>query len=157
MLNQTPSTPVSALLDKNGSPVVLLHGTSRHLDRFDPAKVGSSHNTPDDAGAMFFFTNDAKAASWYAHSASKTHGGEPHLIHVRLNLQNPKVVDFQDTGIETLFEDIDSARAAGHDGLITLNYDDGGIIDQFIAFDSGTIEIVDVVKLRAKSAKRQVA
>lgn len=138
------------LQDKNGEPLVLLHGTCQPLDCFDPAKVGSAHNTPDDEGAMFFFTNDRKAASWYAHSACGRHGGEPHLIQVRLHLKNPKVVDFQETGIETLFEDIDSSRAAGHDGLITLNYDDGGIIDQFIAFHPDAIEIIGVSKLAAK-------
>ena len=143
-----------ALLDKKGAPLVLLHGTCRPLDHFDPAKVGSSHNTPDDSGSMFFFTNDKKAASWYAHSACDRHGGAPHLIEVRLHMKNPKVVDFQETGVETLFEDIDSARAAGHDGLITLNYDDGGIIDQFIAFHHDAIEIIGVSKLPSKSKKR---
>lgn len=146
----------AALLDKKREPLLLLHGTCKALDHFDSTKVGSSHNTPSDEGVMFFFTNDVKAATWYAHSACKTHGGEPHLIKVRLHLKNPKVVDFQETGIETLFEDIKSARAFGHNGLITLNCDDGGIIDQFIAFTPDTIEIIGVSKLRAKKTNRNV-
>lgn len=144
----------TALLDKQNEPMTLLHGTCKMLDCFDPAKVGSSHNTPDDEGTMFFFTSNKKAASWYAHSAFERHGGYPHIIQARLHLKNPMVVDFQETGIETLFEDIRSARDAGHDGLITLNYDDGGIIDQFIAFSPDAIEIIGATKLRPKLKTR---
>lgn len=155
-MSDSATTIHKALLGKQGKPLVLLHGTSCSLDRFDPSKVGSSHNTPDDEGTMFFFTNDEKAAGWYAHSACATHGGSPHVIQVHLNMTNPKVVDFQETGVETLFEEIESARADGHDGLITLNYDDGGIIDQFIAFHSESIEIIGVAQLKPKRVKAMV-
>lgn len=144
------------LIGEKGDLRTLLHGTHAAIDRFDTQKVGSSHNTPTDEGAMFFFTDDRKTAAWYAKSAFKRHGGEPHIISVRLHLKNPKVVDFQGTGIETLFEDIDEARTKGHDGLITLNYDDGGIIDQFIAFDAKSIEIVGCEQLPSPNTRKKL-
>lgn len=143
------------MLNGNGECRLFFHGSNAALTQFDPARVGTAHNTPDDEGPMFFFTSDRKTAEWYARSATKNFGGSPHVMEVHLKLINPLVEDFQEQGIELLFEDVQKARDLGHDGLITLNYDDGGIIDQFIAFDPKAIEVVRCEQLPALRSKKK--
>lgn len=134
-------------------PARLFHGTNKRFERFSQDMVGSHHNTPkEEIGEVYFFTTDILTAKWYAESASENHGGSPTIIEAEISFNNPMVVDFDGTGIETLFDDINEAKSKGHDGLITLNYDDGRIIDQYIAFEPNQITIV-----KCESAEKYAA
>jgi len=123
----------SHVVDRGGRPQVLFHGTSGAFDQFSEDKVGSRH-VDVEAGTAFFFTDDPKTASWYAESSNTADGGGGNVIPVYLSLRNPYDVDFQETGIETLAESIEEAKALGHDSLIARNYDDGGVSTHYIAF-----------------------
>ena len=51
-------------------------------------------------------------------------------------------MDFQGAGIEYLAEDIERAKAEGHDGFVALDYDDGGCANHYMAFHACQIKSV---------------
>lgn len=60
----------SKVVDENGKPLVVYHGTTEHFSNFDPSRVGRTGTAYDREGA-FFFTDDPKVAAGYAeHSGS---------------------------------------------------------------------------------------
>ncbi len=123
----------SKVVDHDGRPLMVFHGTADEVTAFDPDKVGWRH-VDVEAGAAFFFSSDVETASWYAESAGKQKGSGANVMPVFLSLQNPKVVDFQGTGLEFLGSAIEDAKEQGHDGLIALDYDDGVRANHYIAF-----------------------
>lgn len=120
-------------------PLLVYHGTSSDIDQFSASCVGSRH-VDLEVGECYYFTDDHRTAIWYAKSASKQSKDGGHVMPVYLSLKNPLIVDFQETGIETLAEDIEEAKSNGHDGLISLNYDDGGVSNHYIAFSPNQIK-----------------
>lgn len=129
----------SKVLDRRGLPRVVFHGCADDFHVFDPKKIGSKHVDVESVDA-FFFSNDIKTANWYAKDAGKANkatgrrSGGANVMAVYLALHNPLIIDFQETGIEYLAEEIHEAKRKGHDGLIARNYDDGGVSDHYIAF-----------------------
>jgi hypothetical protein len=99
----------SKILDDNGEPLVVYHGTQSDFSEFDLGKVG----TGTDSGVYgkgFYFTSDPKLASVYTKNYS---GGN--VIPVFLNMQNPAAkaqVDFTDPDIR------ENLKQSGYDGVI---------------------------------------
>lgn len=110
------------------------HGTGVCFDLFDAAMVGTSHFDLE-VGTAIYFTDCLDTARFYADSAAKLKGGQPQLLEVTLTLLNPKTVDFDGNGIETLAEDIEQAKSEGYDSLICLDFDDGGTSTHYVIFD----------------------
>lgn len=67
----------SKLLDDNGEPLVVYHGTKNKFDEFDPTKM-SWEARLSQQGPGFYFTNNKKAASGY---------GKP--INTYVSIKNP--------------------------------------------------------------------
>jgi len=123
-------------LNRQGKPQLLYHGTAARFAAFDSALVGSQHNNLE-VGPAFYFTDDLANAQWYAQSAAQRVCGpsaKGEVLRVHLRLRCPLVMDFEEQGIETLAEDIQRAKAGGHDGLIALDFDDGGLANHYIVF-----------------------
>lgn len=72
-------TNASKVIDENGEPLVVYHGTNVDFTQFDTAKIGGSTGTSDGRG--FYFTTDKN----YADSFS-TNGN---VVSVFLNINNP--------------------------------------------------------------------
>ena len=124
----------SKVVDENGAPLVVYHGTTADISAFDPARIGAT--TDDgDFGAGFYFTTDQGVASSYA-------GEQPgsNVVPVLLSLQNPLVVESMTEidvpGFWEAREAGDNQRAAqaiqaaGYDGVIET----GGAYPQYVAF-----------------------
>jgi hypothetical protein len=124
----------SKVVDENGRPLVVYHGTTADISAFDPARIGAT--TDDgDFGAGFYFTTDQGVASSYA-------GEQPgsNVVPVLLSLQNPLVVESMTEidvpGFWGAREAGDNQRAAqaiqaaGYDGVIET----GGAYPQYVAF-----------------------
>jgi len=124
----------SKVVDENGAPMAVYHGTTADISAFDPARIGAT--TDDgDFGAGFYFTTDQKVASSYA-------GEQPgsNVVPVLLSLQNPLVVESMTEidvpGFWEAREAGDNQRAAqaiqaaGYDGVIET----GGAYPQYVAF-----------------------
>ena len=89
----------SKVVDAEGRPLVVYHGTNQAIGSFDPARIGSR-----DAGffgAGFYFTPDENTALDYADTAVEDTGeGEATVMPVYVSLQNPFVWDMSDEGAD---------------------------------------------------------
>ncbi|WP_440111786.1 PLxRFG domain-containing protein [Acidovorax sp. BL-A-41-H1] len=105
----------SKVVDANGKPIVMFHGTTQTFDAFD-LKFASSGMY----GSGFYFTDEFSLARDYA-------AGGP-VMEVYLSLKNPATQSVVDEVIEQVGEDnADDIRAElirlGHDGVLV---DDAG-------------------------------
>lgn len=149
----------SKVVDARGKPLVVYHGTNKVFNEFDGSKSGT-RNVDMDSGDVFFFTDNATAASDYAvGSAQFSNPNAPkkvtegaNVVPVYLSMKNPLVWDFAkgnpsmpvmkdrvEAGSDDttyLSEMVPVAKANGFDGVIALNTDDGGPqrIDQYAVF-----------------------
>jgi GNAT superfamily N-acetyltransferase len=55
----------SKVVDKNGEPRVIYHGTNANFDKFDKEKLGSKNWMADSAYTGFFFAGDKKTSQAY--------------------------------------------------------------------------------------------
>lgn len=81
----------SKVVDENGSPLVVYHGTAGDFDSFDTGRSGSAI----DAGKLgegLYFTQDPGWAEGYAKNAARN-GGNAKILPVHLSLKNPLVFD----------------------------------------------------------------
>jgi hypothetical protein len=85
----------SKVVDANGEPLVVYHGTASDFSEFAEEKLGV--NTRDEEGELgFFFTAKPFLSDSYAQIASKggwskkTEGGAPVVYPVYLSIKNPK-------------------------------------------------------------------
>ncbi|MGE3927222.1 MAG: LPD38 domain-containing protein [Lautropia sp.] len=91
----------SKVVDAEGKPRAVYHGTAADFDAFDAKKVGSNYGA-DRSG--FFFHSDPSSA-WVAAGDAAGKGGAENIMPVYLHLKNPLIVDA--TGDHT-------ADAVGH-------------------------------------------
>jgi len=147
----------SKVVDAEGNPLVVYHGTNQNITSFDPSKIGSR-----DAGFFgsgFYLTPDADIATDYADSAVDDAGkGEANTMVLYAAIKNPFVWDMSPEGagqtraalaaMGIKRDDVrgnsaalsnakerdtfnKAVRAAGHDGVIVRD-EDG--IQEVVAF-----------------------
>lgn len=134
----------SKVVDENGQPLVVYHGTGRDFDAFS-AEADPSHLPLPG----FYFTPHADSANNFAESSAKMgelkagRSFEPigaNVIPAFLSIQNPFVEDLTKSGqggfypASAIKEMIEYARAKGHDGVILKGWQDGSGPIQYIAF-----------------------
>lgn len=131
----------SKVVDADGKPLVVYHGTASEFSVFDGGRGG------------FYFTDDKKAAQEYANHADGD--SDPRVVGAYLSIQNPMVLDrawydanVREEGGDSNWEAVDNAayqaEQEGHDGLILQGFPDfdgmpNGLraereYDQYIAF-----------------------
>lgn len=136
---------------------IVYHGTNTQFDAFDSSYSGTAGLDGAEYGEAYFFTDSQTVAEDYARSVAERNGGEPVVMTARVTLLNPLVFDFEtdsrdhlnieagsrDDDILVQEELMQIARQTGNDGLITMNFDDGGEerITQYVAFSPDQIEI----------------
>ena len=82
----SPET-ASKVVDENGEPLVVYHGTNKDINKFIPSKIGFVNSL--DLGDGFYFTQNIKDAEMFARGAVKKRGGVEKTIPVFLNLKDP--------------------------------------------------------------------
>lgn len=117
----------SKVVDANGNPLVVYHGTTRGL-----FSVFGLHERSRSNG--FVFTSDKNLALTYSGQNNSAEPGSKSTKHgyyqVYLSLENPKIVDWQGShysengGTDAA---IQLARNEGYDGIIIKNVDDAGM------------------------------
>lgn len=80
----------SQVVDAQGLPLVVYHGTKADFQLFDTAKCGSSDEGL--AGPGFYFTYNAEEASSYGLRETCGKGDTPNVIPVYLALCNPLLI-----------------------------------------------------------------
>lgn len=138
----------SCVIDAQGLPLVLYHGTQYVFDRFDPDMQGDTVWS-EDVG--FFFTNNPVEADSYAIFDWDREDPAPNVLPVYLAMRNPLVICITDeqrpgeTGATWYDvygrEAAAQALAAGHDGLIIGDFSDDPMLTRsgiretlFVAF-----------------------
>ena len=84
----------SVVVDKEGNPLKVYHGTGTTITEFDPAFTGKGN---DQLGSGFYFTSDPDEAKTYTTQRTSNRpnaekiGGEdnPNVIDVYLSIKNP--------------------------------------------------------------------
>jgi hypothetical protein len=139
----------SKVVDENGGPMVVYHGTASDFDTF--AADAPSKHIPLPG---FFFTPDPEKASWFASSAGRDGlwrdadgniegAAGANVMPVYLSIKNPVDVDlsapmrWNDTPrsvIADVEKILQEAKRQGHDGAILRGWADGSGKVQYVAF-----------------------
>jgi len=126
----------SKVVDENGNPLVVYHGTNEDFDVFDPyaEKKTQGGERLRGTNAIFFSSNPELASAYagvakstltgqsFAYPAESAYGGN--VMPVYLSMQNPMIVDAEGqmyTKVEPLIRE---AKKKGHDGVIFKNVAD---------------------------------
>ena len=133
----------SKVVDKNGEPLVVYHGTEQTFDAFDPEMVGANFGQ-DERG--FFFTDSKSMAESYARNTSygMPRGDNGAVFDVYLSLKNPLVVkvDFDPISEwDSRYAQLQKKAAKqGNDGII-IKAQKGDSL--YVAFNPEQIKSVD--------------
>ena len=145
----------SKVVDAEGKPLVVYHGTGDSFTEFDPAKIGRAHDEGYH-GAGFYFSQDPDYAG--AYTPSLRSGGN--IMPVYLSLQNPyvkpstathgedwrRVQSEQDIALglsdeSTAAERTAALKKAGYDGVVVYREKDGNrYVFEAVAFDPSQIK-----------------
>ena len=155
----------SKVVDDNGQPLVVYHGSpdARNIfgdqPGFTTMKKAISGSDPQES---YFFTNDQAVAKTYADDsrAFDYQNAQNAILKSYLSIQNPKVIDAkgqswgQRGGPRGQSEQIDEAKAEGHDGLIirntldTYNVRGNARANVYIAFKPTQIKSAETTPVR---------
>lgn len=136
----------SKVVDENGQPLVVYHGTDTAFEAFDPNTRGSQ-TRDDDSRLGFFFSSSPQVAAQYAELGT----GQANLIPTYLSLQNPWVEDVQGGPYQRdyFLSIMEQAQEAGNDGVIFRNVEDavemgseGSVGDTYAVFEPTQIKSV---------------
>ncbi len=140
----------SKVVDENGEPLPVYHGTASDFTRFDPKKRGGF------GGIIgFWFSSTPEGSEPFSRIVRGWSSG-PQTIPVYLSLQNPKTYKGWDDHVEavraakgdTIEDKYKSLRKQlereGYDGIAVKNSDTdgGGVRDDFVAFSPTQIKSI---------------
>ncbi|MDO8415481.1 MAG: PLxRFG domain-containing protein [Agitococcus sp.] len=120
----------SKVVDENGEPLVVYHGTGKDFNAFDKEQRGSSIGY-EGSDKGFYFTKDPNDAELYAFMSDDL---AQNIMPVFLNIRNPSKKD------STSEEGVSEAIKSGHDGMINLFGDAGQYGGHYVVFESNQIK-----------------
>lgn len=138
----------SKVVDGQGKPLVVYHGTGADFSSFDPDQIGKNYEKGDERG--FFFTDNPAEADWAADRGAEMSGGAANVMPVYLALRNPLVVEvprsaekrglgdpssYYDNNTEEILL---AAEQGGHDGVVVRNSERN--YATYVAFDPTQIK-----------------
>lgn len=107
----------SKVVDEDGDPVVVYHGTGKNFDSFDVGRAGSGSGTPQEKA--IFLTTDKNEASDRAEIAGvgdeSDHRGAVMPVYVKA--ENPYTSDLTTYNSKRFSEEIAKAKSLGHDSI----------------------------------------
>lgn len=134
----------SKVVDADGRPLVVYHGTGADFSAFDPDADGNHLKlpgiffTPDPGVASAFAENDAKMRENKAGRAFAPNGAQ--VMPVYLSMQNPLEEDVSKGGQRGFYppsairDVIREAQRLGRDGVILRGWQDGSGPVQYVVF-----------------------
>ena len=79
----------SKVVDEDGNPLLMYHGTAREFTEFDPSLSGSTYGTEQSG---IFFTDDRENALAVARDAAESLKGAPRIMEVYLKINTPLTI-----------------------------------------------------------------
>jgi hypothetical protein len=139
----------STVVNPDGTPMVMYHGTDRDFDAFSEKELGSrtDHGV---WGIGFYFMNDAEWGSAYAETENPN--GTPNVRLCYLRVENPYYYKndlpnpwkSREDQIRVTQEFTQRIRQAGHDGIVvrggTNSY--GKVITEYVVFKPNQIKSI---------------
>lgn len=130
--------PASEVVNEDGTPKVVYHGTGAEFWTFDRNMIGSTYGADEEG---FFFTDKHDVADWAASDAANVTGGDERIVAAHLRIKNPYVLANKDpaTYYDARKEGIlQNARERGADGIIINgNVENGNL---YVVFDPEQIK-----------------
>ena len=130
----------SEVVNEDGTPKVVYHGTGAEFWTFDRNMIGSTYGADEEG---FFFTDNRDVADWAASDAANVTGGDERIVAAHLRIKNPYVLANKDpaTYYDARKEGIlQNARERGADGIIINgNVENGNL---YVVFDPEQIKSV---------------
>lgn len=127
----------SKVVDEEGEPLRLYHGTMGKFNEFDKGKIGSSNN----GEGAFFVTGDKEAASEYAIMNYSGNAKEsPNVMPVYVDVKNPFVSKIKQYSTAAISKEVRTAKEAGHDGVVFPNLKGFGEEGQIAVFSPNQIK-----------------
>ncbi len=115
----------SALVDKDGLPWRIFHGTAATFSSFDPTHRGESTDRDDARQAFFFATSpeDAGFFAFYGMTELNRQDQQPNIMPVHVRLKNPLVVVDQGGEMDSVLfaNTLEFAKEHGYDGMVSYN------------------------------------
>ena len=128
----------SEVVNEDGTPKVVYHGTGAEFWTFDRNMIGSTYGADEEG---FFFTDKHDVADWAASDAANVTGGDERIVAAHLRIKNPYVLANKDpaTYYDARKEGIlQNARERGTDGIIINgNVENGNL---YVVFDPEQIK-----------------
>jgi len=128
----------SKVVDENGEPLVVYHGTNRRFDAFSKNKIGIGVNAGREG---FYFSDNKYTADGYSKDRdgilSRVIGRKPRVVEGYLSMQNPLMTSRMFGASE-----IEGLKSQGYDGIIWSpeGYPD---VKQYIIFEPTQIKSKD--------------
>lgn len=129
----------SAIVNPEGEPLRVFHGTAADFSIFDPARLGEQTGGAD-ARCGYFFAENPKSAEQFTWKQGEKSGS---IMPAYLCVSNPMVSDHLLDGSTgtTAGKIIQAAKDAGHDGVVFQRSDMLGHTGRtFVAFAPGQIK-----------------
>lgn len=127
----------SKVVDSEGKPLVVYHGTNANFDSFSKQSFGNGMGDEGGRAGGFFFTEDKKNASIYAGEAIYQNnpegykkGDRGNVMPLFLSIKNPMIVDSAESRRSDI---VKKAKELGHDGIIDPRGD-------YVVFDPNQIK-----------------
>lgn len=140
----------SKVVDENGEPMVVYHGTNKQVNEFniDSIKVNNTVGDPDG----FYFTNDFGQAGNYSRASVKKTGEGKFNVHAAfLNLRNP--VDATEAWRKNKKKSLDKRKTYGEVKRSVYNTFDAEVNDGYmITSNNNAWEYVAISPNQIKSA-----
>jgi hypothetical protein len=134
----------SRILDAQGDPLVVYHGTHTNIEAFDPSEAQTTLSAQASSVPGFYFATQIQTANGHARTSEK---GGGNVIAVHLSIQNPLRVEYAEF-IGGTFERSELEKA-GHDGVTLVR---GGADWAHVAFRPEQIKSVHNAGLFARNS-----
>jgi hypothetical protein len=123
----------SKVVDKDGKPMVMYHGTGESFEEFRQDAPAAHLKLPG-----LFFTQDPATAEIYTQNVDRQFKGR-NIIPVYLRMTNPKKINARDFTGKQAREALLRAREEGHDGAILYGI---GVtrFPEYVVFDSTQVK-----------------
>jgi len=120
----------SKVVDEQGRPLVVYHGTNRDFNTFDQSEINSGSGTYSGKG--FYFTPSITEAGGWA----EMQGEQPNVIPVYLRIENPHTFVLRNYNWQADDDFSSRLQDKGHDGIIAkvqdIDTETNEIVDEFI-------------------------
>lgn len=131
----------SKVVDENGEPLIVYHGTFSKFDVFDKNELGMSQGRSSANMYGFYFSNNKKVAESFG----------KYVKGFFINVKKPKIKDIEGmdySKAKDIVDDFISKIKDKIDGAILLNYKDSGgsqpiLANQYIVPNSNQIKLAD--------------